>query len=65
MVKIMGKRFKIIDTNNGCFLTDTTHKLVSIPLEFRYEHLSERNKRKLQEWLDFLNAKNEKKRSKR
>lgn len=48
-------RFKIVQSNTGCFLVDTDHELSSIPLAFDYYSLNDSEKRKLHEWLDYLN----------
>lgn len=53
----MSKRFKIVDGSDYCYLVDSSKKLNSIPLYFKYSDLSEENKKELQKWLDFLNKK--------
>ena len=51
-------RFKIVeDPSEGCFLVDTDGELSSIPLRFSYTVLGVEGKRKLQEWITFLNGK--------
>lgn len=57
----MSKRFKIVDGSDYCYLVDSSKKLNSIPLYFKYSDLSEENKKELQKWLDFLNKKGGKK----
>jgi len=50
-------RFKIVTGYQGCFIVDTDNKLASMPLALDYKQLSEENKKKLKEWIQFLNKK--------
>lgn len=52
----MSKRFDIIiDCNGNTDLIDRENELIAIPLKFDYDDLTDEEKSRLKEWLDFLN----------
>ena len=52
----MAKRFDIIvDCNGNTDLIDRKNELIAIPLKYDYDVLSDEDKKRLKEWLNFLN----------
>ena len=52
----MVKRFDIIiDCNGNTDLIDRKNELIAIPLKYDYDVLSDEDKKRLKEWLNFLN----------
>jgi len=48
-------RFKVVTGYNGCFIVDNESQLSTLPLALDYNQLSEENKKKLKDWIQFLN----------
>ena len=55
------KRFEIIpfDANGNTILIDRKGELIAVPLDFSFDILTEEEKRRLNEWIDFLNKNDE------
>ena len=51
----MSKRFTITASKETSFLIDNENELSALPLYFHYNDLSDEDKEKVEEWLDFLN----------
>ena len=55
MIRLV-KRFDIIiDCNGNTDLIDRKNELIAIPLKYDYDVLSDEDKKRLKEWLNFLN----------
>lgn len=56
MWRDMMKRFEIIvDCQGNTDLIDTENRLMTIPLKCDWDKLTDYERRRLQEWLDYLN----------